>query len=139
MTEGAVRNAISARDGNLEPIKGAKPVAIDFDIGLAWLRSRRGFKDMPADSGNDEFLLWQIRSASTFANLTTALWGRISKLRDEKSLVSGFEFSGQDDLAAELRKLDVSRISRLADAMGLPIPLVAGRVVELALSSEPQA
>lgn len=134
MTEGAVRNALSAGDGGLTAIKGSKPAMVELDIALSWLKTRRGYRATPVSAGEDPALAARLRTASEFGQLSSALWTHVEASKTVmKDVRAKYGVSNAREFDAELRKLDARKLKTMAEDFGLDGPYVAGRIIELAL------
>ncbi|TXN65375.1 hypothetical protein FV228_15825 [Methylobacterium sp. WL18] len=160
MSEGAVRNAMSDKsESALKPIPGSKPIQVEHEDALRWLRNRRGYKAIPRRVGDDDTAkskLEAVRTSSELAQIIdqhfhTFIAGHpfqdISRSNFTSADKAHFQINqmpkGIKSLDWSLEELkswrdgsfrfDQEKALKLAEALGLNVPLFAGKALEVSL------
>jgi hypothetical protein len=137
VSDAAVRMAISEKgDNRLRSIPGSKPVAVEFSEAKRWLSGRRGFTPWPDRPVDDLFLTRALRDAET-----PKAFGRL--------IHQAADFQPPEQLtekvgwtAKEIQvwfdgtfAFDTERARHLAQSLGLDVPLIVGKALEVTLRS----
>ena len=137
MTEGAVRNALSDKSENgLKAIPGSKPVSVEHAEALRWLAGRRGFVPWANRPGEDRFLTENFRelsSAEAFGKLISRLPWALGRSSQKAAAELGWTVTDLDAWYNGSFIFDASRAVQLGSALGMDVPLFAGKALEVAL------
>ena len=137
MTEGAVRNALSDKSENgLKAIPGSKPVSVEHAEALRWLTGRRGFVPWANRPAEDRFLTENFReltSVAAFGHIVSRLvWTALSSPQ-HASVTLGWTPAELDAWCNGSFIFDASRAEQLGSALGMDVPLFAGKALEVTL------
>ncbi len=136
MTEGAVRNAIADKSENGLRATGSKPVSVEHEEALNWLKGRRGFIPSPQRPSEDRFLaehLRDIRSAEALGNVVQRqLWSTFGSPEAAPAAL-GWTADEVEKWCRGSFKFDESRACRLAQALDFEVPLFVGKALEVSL------
>lgn len=137
MTEGAVRNAIADKsDDGLRAIPGKKPVSVERNEALRWLKGRRGFIPSPQRPSEDRFLaehLRDIRSAEALGNLVQRqLWSAFGSPHAAPATL-GWSADEVEQWCRGSFEFEESCARQLAQALDFDVPLFVGKALEVSL------
>lgn len=136
MTEGAVRNALAARDGGLRAIPGSKPVAIAHEDARTWLAGRRGFRPSPKRARDDAILHEELRALQSAKAVSHFIDRRLSQ-RFGNLKNAAAELGWPPDYLDAWRNggfaYDFDQASALARALDLDEPTLIGKSLEVTL------
>jgi hypothetical protein len=138
MTEGAVRNALADKSENgLRAVVGSKnPVVVEHAEAQRWLRGRRGFIPYPEHASTDRFLtehLQNIQSSEALGRLIAQRLREASVTTVNEQMVSGWSEADINQWIAGSQAFNEQKARGLAEALGLEVPLFAGKALEVIL------
>lgn len=134
MSEGAVRTAIADKSENrLKTIQGSKPISIEYDEAMRWLKGRRGFVARPEKPPDDGFLSKAFRNANdgkTFGYLI----GSLTHFNvDEVARETGWNLQETKTWFDGTFAFDAGRATLLAKIIGVDGAMFAGKALEVSM------
>lgn len=137
MTEGAVRNALADKTENgLRAIPASKPVSVEHDEALRWLRGRRGFVPLPKRASEDHFLtehLRDIRSPEALGKIIGRRFWTAFGSPEAAPDALGWSIDETERWCDGSFRFDEARARQLAHALDLDVPLFVGKALEVSL------
>ena len=134
MSEGAVRTAIADKSENrLKTIQGSKPISIEYDEAMRWLKGRRGFVARPEKPTDDSFLSKAFRNANdgkTFGHLIASL---ANFNADEVASETGWNLQETKTWFDGTFDFDAARATLLAKIIGVDEAMFAGKALEVSM------
>lgn len=142
MTEGAVRNALADKgESSLRAIPASKPLSVDYEEAKRWLAGRRGFIPTPKRASDDRFLLRQLantRTADAFSKLLRQLLLDRHQTLKTAGMALGWDEAEVETWCRGTFAFDLDKVTALSRVVGVELPLLAGKALELWLRrSEP--